>query len=91
MISQKLPPCFNSKMVRLKALYTNTVGNYNTGFNSKMVRLKGLLDMLEHTDLVKFQFQNGAVKSLYLLLPVSNRSCFNSKMVRLKGDGGKIP
>ena len=54
---------FNSKMVRLKVYANARLERYEEGFNSKMVRLKE--NPTTRTPVFdKFQFQNGAVKSL---------------------------
>ena len=53
---------FNSKVVRLKALYNCFFRSFRAYFNSKVVRLKA--DFVEYVNeiLDEFQFQSGAVK-----------------------------
>ena len=75
---------FNSKMVRLKGEWKTLDGDEYKNFNSKMVRLKDkYIDELQSL-LVKFQFQNGSIKSLIVSRLKQLIVYFNSKMVRLK-------
>ena len=60
--TEQLQICFNSKMVRLKALAANSEYVTEVGFNSKMVRLKAKLHDSTGRATTKFQFQNGAIK-----------------------------
>ena len=57
------PVHFNSKMVRLKVQQPMVVWELGQDFNSKMVRLKEKT-FLDTAKFSKFQFQNGAIKSL---------------------------
>ena len=75
---------FNSKMVRLKAEEVKVPVLLYFSFNSKMVRLKGDDALNNVKDILQFQFQNGAIKSLNSPKLDIESMCFNSKMVRLK-------
>ena len=50
-------------MVRLKVDDAYDKGFKDANFNSKMVRLKVKVSRKKMNDFVKFQFQNGAIKS----------------------------
>ena len=56
--------CFNSKVVRLKGYHQTLLMFGEIGFNSKVVRLKDVeMKIIKPT--VQFQFQSGAVKSVF--------------------------
>ena len=58
--------------------------NLNPNFNSRMVRLKARGRYASLDDAIRFQFQNGAIKSGCMLLLRTPQKNFNSRMVRLK-------
>ena len=55
--------CFNSKLVRLKAMSGSVVFRLSRSFNSKLVRLKASIGPLQSGVESEFQFQTGAIKS----------------------------
>ncbi len=56
--------CFNSKMVRLKAV-SELIGDHTEiGFKSKMVRLKEETNDNPEDPRKMFQFQNGSIKRI---------------------------
>ena len=73
-------------MVRLKVEIAEKNEEPKGSFNSKMVRLKDIVPGTFYRLSIKFQFQNGAIKSNEQKMALGAKRSFNSKMVRLKAE-----
>ena len=71
-------------MVRLRVTTREAVLQLLSSFNSKMVRLRVPQGILGGVSGKMFQFQDGAIKRLLLLMLCCLLLRFNSKMVRLR-------
>ena len=86
-----IPLCFNSTMVRLKALQTSSVLTYTQRFNSTMVRLKAVTPKAKSPSHSCFNSTMVRLKVTPSDFSSTICVCFNSTMVRLKGESPSHP
>ena len=89
-LEQSCTTCFNSLLVRLKALLHGCIIN-PSWFQFLIGAIKSHLGIHTEYDIMKFQFLVGAIKRLLFREDKKGWFGFNSLLVRLKAKGRILP